>query len=589
MTMNNRTTLNKSFISPDKRAKNLVWTAAQDYDFEPEFLAFRQDGTPDFYMNSIIGYAQKWYHSVAFDEFLRSLKGTLHSETYDGLLWFALENCTFQREVIHRPLLKDLRIEYAHSFFEQETSRSRQQWMAQNSLIYALQTARCREILGKDPGLIHPREKKLYQALTFSGSITDLELIEQLTSVFKTYFHYTGQPDKLTCLYHLWKIFYRFSIRFLPTRMIHNDSLLIGQKSEPTSENRRIGKAGINLPNSPAALQENRNYIESCFGKSLYSTVEEQQLNQLLCTGAHKNCRIYFTDGERQPYTQKDPAILQIIKDARKQQKKNEQYFHERKHLYQNMIQKLTAQIRNAILIAPLPLPVRNRSGKLATSELWRALYLNDNRIFWESYEEEYPDFSVDLLLDASASCLDYQEVIAAQAYVLARSLQLCKIPVQVSSFCSLRGHTILHRFISYHDTDKNETIFQYFAAGWNRDGLALRGIRQLMNDSPCKNRLLIILTDASPNDEQKIPADPEHGILFAKDYAEKTGVEDTASEVRDLKKSDVKVMAILNSTYGNCEGAQKIYGKDFSRIEKPDQLSSAAGMLIQKQIQMLS
>lgn len=587
--MDNRTTLNKPFLSPDKRAKNLVWTAAQDYDFEPEFLAFRQDGSPDFYLNSIIGYAHKWYHSAAFDEFLHSLKGTLHSETYDGLLWFALEHCTFQREVIHRPLLKDLRTEYAHSFFEQESSRSRQQWMAQSSLIYALQAARCREILGKDPGLIHPREKKLYQELTFSRTITSQELIDRLRSIFKTYFHYTGQPDKITFLYRFWKILYRFSVHFLPTRMVQNDTLLIGQGMEPTTGNRVIGKSGFNLPNSPAALQESRIYIESCFGKPLYSNAEEQQLNQLLCNGTHQNCRIYFTNGERQPYTQKDPAILQVIKDARRQQKRNEQHFHERQHLYQNLIQKLTAQIQNAILVAPQPLPVRGKTGKLAVSELWRALYLEDQRVFWENYEEECPDFSVDLLLDASASCLDYQEVIAAQAYVLARSLQLCNVPVQISSFCSLRGHTILHRFISYEETDKNSTIFQYFAAGWNRDGLALRGIMQLMNDSPCKNRLLIILTDASPNDEQKVPANLEHGILFAKDYAEKTGIEDTASEVRNLRKSDIKVMAILNGTYGNSEGARKIYGKDFSRIEKPDQLSTAAGTLIQRQIQMLS
>ena len=50
------------------------------------------------------------------------------------------------------------------------------------------------------------------------------------------------------------------------------------------------------------------------------------------------------------------------------------------------------------------------------------------------------------------------------------------------------------------------EQIFRYFAAGWNRDGLALRGAGHLMEGSPAKNRLLIILTDASPNDDRRIP-----------------------------------------------------------------------------------
>lgn len=69
--------------------------------------------------------------------------------------------------------------------------------------------------------------------------------------------------------------------------------------------------------------------------------------------------------------------------------------------------------------------------------------------------EEEQPSFSVDLVLDASASCMDYQETLAAQSYVIAQSLQKCRIPVQVTSFSSLRSYTVIHRFIRYNETDK--------------------------------------------------------------------------------------------------------------------------------------
>lgn len=95
--------------------------------------------------------------------------------------------------------------------------------------------------------------------------------------------------------------------------------------------------------------------------------------------------------------------------------------------------------------------------------------------IFYTKMEEEQPSFSVDLVLDASASCMDYQETLAAQSYVIAQSLQKCRIPVQVTSFSSLRSYTVIHRFIRYNETDKNTNLFRYFAAGWNRDGLALR------------------------------------------------------------------------------------------------------------------
>ena len=57
--------IRKKRISAVRRAENMVWTAAGVYDFEPQFLSFWQDGTPDFYTNSIIGYAHKWYFTTA--------------------------------------------------------------------------------------------------------------------------------------------------------------------------------------------------------------------------------------------------------------------------------------------------------------------------------------------------------------------------------------------------------------------------------------------------------------------------------------------------------------------------------------------
>ena len=43
-----------------KRAENLVWTAAGDYAFTPDFLSFTEDGSADLYMNLVIGLAHKW-------------------------------------------------------------------------------------------------------------------------------------------------------------------------------------------------------------------------------------------------------------------------------------------------------------------------------------------------------------------------------------------------------------------------------------------------------------------------------------------------------------------------------------------------
>lgn len=50
-------------------------------------------------------------------------------------------------------------------------------------------------------------------------------------------------------------------------------------------------------------------------------------------------------------------------------------------------------------------------------------------------------------------------------------------------SFLSLRGYTVIRRFCGYDEMEKDDRIFDYFAAGWNRDGLALRSTGQLMED----------------------------------------------------------------------------------------------------------
>lgn len=111
--------------------------------------------------------------------------------------------------------------------------------------------------------------------------------------------------------------------------------------------------------------------------------------------------------------------------------------------------------------------------------------------------------FSVDILIDASSSRKDSQEQIAAQSYILVKSLDLCRIPLQVYSYCSIRGYTVLRLFQSYGEIDRAEEVFSYVAAGNNRDGLALRGAGHLMENSEQEKKLLLVLTDGSPQDDR--------------------------------------------------------------------------------------
>ena len=570
--------------SARRRALNMIWTAAGEYGFEPEFMAFLQDGSPDFYLNSIIGYVHKWYDQNILHQLYDIINGALLKETFDGLLWIGLENCAFARESACRPVLAEMRAACAESFFAQQLTRSRQQWMAQNSLVYALQEARWRTVLGQPAGLKNPWEKRLFEELNYDGDMDARDIMKRTLDIFRRYFHFDGSSGRLP-LSRMRRVIGNMARKALPVRFTRSEDLSFGSSSTGGAVTARKGKdLG---PISAAQEERDRLYIENCFGLPLFDRETAAEIDEALCIDRHLGCHIYFTDG-RQGTPASDPLIRKTLRDAEAQRDKNLEHFRDRRRIYRNSIIRLARQIENALLVYPQPLKVPARSGRLMPSRVWRALYLNDDRIFSDTYEEEQPDFSVDIMLDASASRLQSQETIAAQGYVIAESLRLCHIPAQIYSFLSLRGHTVIRLFCGYEEKDKEKNIFDYFAAGWNRDGLALRGASRLMECSPARNRILIILTDASPNDDRRIPPDRTDGRLTGRDYSGEAGIEDAAAEVRQLRKDGVRVMAVLNGEDGATEAARKIYGDDFTRIERIENLSDAVGLLIQRQIERM-
>lgn len=585
-------------ISARRRALNIIWTAAGEYGFKPAFMAFSQDGNPDLYMNSIIGYVRKWYDRQIMQELFDTIGVSLMRETFDGILWIGLENCAFEREVRERPVLTEMRLACAEAFFEQQFTRSRQQWMAQNSLVYALQSARWNTVLGRGPGLVNPWERKLFEELTYSGEWDARQIAEHTFQILHRYFHFSRERAGRTFLLRLKNGLASFTSRVLPSRVMRTEDLIFAQ-DESGNGVITARKSKNTGPLTAAEEENNRIYIESCFGLPLYTREKSTQIEELLCTGGHKDCHIYFTEGRQSAAenadihaadaSSSDALIRKTILSAQAQAERNRIHFKEKRHFYENCITRLAQQIRNALLVYPQPAKLTSRAGQIAPEQIWRAVWLNDERIFMDRFEEEQPDFSVDLLLDASASRLQSQEMIAAQAYVIVRSLRLCKVPVQVCSFLSLRGYTVMRRFCGYGDSDKDKRIFDYFAAGWNRDGLAVKGAGHMMQTSPSGNRLLIILTDASPNDDRRLLPDRSNGHHISRDYSGEAGVEDTAAEVRTLRKSGIQVMAILNGEDGSTEAARKIYGDDFVRIENIRHLSDAVGNLLLRKIEKLT
>ena len=376
--------------------------------------------------------------------------------------------------------------------------------------------------------------------------------------------------------------------KLFTTEMVRTDDLAI-DRSAAAGENGMVRASNALRAHLESGDRENedRDYVEGSFGRSLYPPRELALIEQRLCTGNHLGCHLWFTRGETVQGKTMRADVQHLFDQAAEQAERNRADFLKNNDLYQSAILHLTGHIRNCMQVQQQPNAVSARQGHADVRRIWRLPVLNDGRVFLRSEEESNPGFTVDLLLDGSASRLHCQETIAAQGYILARSLAACGIPVRVSSFCSLRGFTVARILKDFSEKNAERKIFNYFAAGWNRDGLALRMAGKLMDTAPADRHLLILLTDASPDDSRRIL--PTGQSPLSRSYDGAAGVADTAEEVRALRQRGIRVAAVFMGENASVPDARTIYGHDLVRIQRMDQLAAAAGKLIQEEIRELS
>ena len=212
---------------------------------------------------------------------------------------------------------------------------------------------------------------------------------------------------------------------------------------------------------------------------------------------------------------------------------------------------------------------------------------LHEEKLFFKTIPSANGNLSIDILLDASASQQNRQEEIASQGYMIAESLTRCGLPVRISSYCSIEGCTVLHIFRDYQETDKNDRIFQYLAAGWNRDSLAIRLAGEQILSSPYEHRLFIILSDCHPNDDHRLFS-TEGPIPFFYDYGGERGIIDTAREVSHLRRQNISILAVCTGQEKDLSAARRIYGNDVVWAPSAERFADAVGYLIQQKIQFL-
>ena len=569
--------------SEKRRARNLIWNAAADYSFEPDFKAYDEDGRADLYWNSIIGAVRKNYGAETIEGLFESLHGCSKEQLFEQLLWLGLENAVYQREAPRRPALPSLRRSYARRAVALD------QRADPGDLLATLENAHfCRALGQSEPPLL-PRDREMLDALEFPGDLDGPAIAERALAFLHTYFHFTPgetqaqEAEERKRRRPLFAFRRRSEADLLPAVRAFGhgfgEHLVKGQGGGANAEPVQRRLTDYNLAQTEAAL---RKYMRGYFGAPLYDQSQLESLERELCVDEHQGCHLYYATGDDTHEKLKGYVAAQR-RNALRQMALHRAAHEADATRHRTSIRRLTARIRNAMLAYLQPTPVRAASGALDAGRIWRGVYLDDDKVFTRILQSDPGDLSVDILLDASSSQIDRQAVVAAQGYMIAESLTRCHIPVRVSSFCSLSGYTVVTRYRDYYETDKNDRIFNYFTTGCNRDGLAIRALAKGLEDSPSEHKLVILLSDVKPNDVIQM----NHSGSFV-EYAAHNGIQNTAMEIRPLSYKGINDTRVFTANDDDLPAAHTVYGRNFARIRSLDQFADTVGSLIQNQIRSL-
>lgn len=615
-----------------KRAENLVWTAAGDYAFTPDFLSFTDDGSADLYMNLVIGLAHKWLGrptEALLEEVSRSRRAAILSDT----LWLGIEFYVYARELPSRPALETLRAQHAEAYFARLQNLNRQQWMAENKRLLDQQTIRWSRVLGRKTRVYAPDRRALAAALELDPTLRADEVAASLRAILTRFFAYRGEAEvkpvhirlntvEAWILQHI----FRTEHQHTDTLMMKNTYAANASAGTPVASDGKHGGVG--------AMGE-RAYITACFGRSLYTDEELQQLEARLCVGGHRGCHVYVTDGKFGADSSRggffDSETAKVRQDSAQQELANRRFFESEGELARSLVRRLSARLELTLSDLRENVAVHAPMGRLAPVRAWRMPVVHDPDVFEKQRPEREMPLDVTLLLDASASRMQMQEQLAAEAWILAEALKNCHVPAAVWNFRSLRGYTVLEKMKDFSERDCAH-LFHFYAAGWNRDGLGLRlAAEELLHGSrrnfaaearstgmPAdgaleaqkatmsaghsdvrnhsmpvaggshgnRKHILIVLTDASPDDSTRLSAYEKYP--FGAAYEGRPAVDDAADAIAEMRAQGILVYGLFLGRTESLESLSLMYGHHQVRIHDISQLARAAGEIFTKAVEEL-
>ena len=631
--------IRREYTGNARRARNYIWNAAGRYDFEPPYIAFYPTGEVDMYFNMVVGLAVKWFDMDYLTAFFDSYRSSRSADEYDEFLWLGIENCVFAKELSERPILDQLRIDRANDFFRIQNSLSRQQVEMQSMAVYDQQAARWSEVLGRHV-LLTGKKRKMYEFLKFEGNLNTDGLISRMNEFFEEFFHFTPGISEEKRSFRLADSLRRG----FGKRRGSSEKLMVRTADGGGITDKDVlltHTAGMRYGFAPDKKDED--YIRACFGDCAYSDEEMRILEEALCTDADAACRLWVVKPRRNGIaagtpmnaktnvgetaagapmnarssgaegnansvmmsagtTTAKPSDIRtqsgtdnstasrntsISKDARdfltksaEQRRRNEKYCENNALMIHESIKRLSAALGTLFESYSRHLPEKARAGRLVVRNAYRLSVVRDPYVFLRDGDETENNIRVTLLLDASMSRLYSQEKIAAEAYVIASSLERIHIPLEILSYRTIRGFTVIEKLKE--SVEKNpESVLSYTAGGWNRDSLAFRTVgRMIREEDPnrTQSHILLILTDASPNDSMPIASG---GLRGGKEYEGELSVREARKAVSALREDGIRTSAIFLGASAHLDNVHQIFSKEYVRIQTIAQLADGVSELM--------
>lgn len=553
------------------RALNVIWDYAHNYKIFPKTY-YPMDDT---YKNVIEGFKFKTFRLDLFSSFFSYLKkDNPFFEEFKNITLLLLEDLSFKKLNETNLVIEDLRKSYARKLLEKYKYKKNPE-----NIYEQIEKAYYEKIFGKtikESKLVRDFYEELFSISTYKSS----KIIKRLDDLFKKYFLFErfDQYNELFDQMIKEEKAKKFENRDLDESEIEkniedqfqiqsaefNGYIYFEEKKDDTNKDIFI-LDGKNKKN-----KREDNFIEEFYGKLSISRKRQELLEKELSKGIHFGKKLYFTKGEY-----KDSPNARFNQKVRKKQAdKNKAYIDKNLSINNRAINELSRTIENSLLNFEEDELYKKTYGLLDSINVWKAPILNDPKVFFSNNKDPKPKFQIDLLLDGSASQIKRQEIVADQAYIIANAMDRVNIPIRISSFSTLRDYTVFNFYRDFRDKGKNDKVFNFFASGSNRDGLAFKTIHKLISEENNENvrKILIILSDGRPNDEK-------HNIntLNAKikdQYIDKKAVDDTAKEIRNLKNNGIAVLGVFTGEDEDIENAKLIYGADFCRITKLENFS---------------